>query len=120
MFYVGWGGFIGSVIRFLIADTLKSSSFPYATLIANFLGCFIIGILMYYFLYKSENMNLRLFFVTGIMGGLTTFSTFSYETFNLMKNGEILKALINASISVLGCLILTAMGYKLASLIFIK
>ena len=116
---VGFGGFIGSIIRFLITNNVKSVSFPYATLVANFMGCFIIGALMFYFSYKSENTNLKLFLVTGIMGGLTTFSTFSYETFNLMKNDEILKAFTNIFVSFSGCLLLTFLGFKISSL-FIK
>lgn len=115
---VGFGGFIGSIIRFLIANNVKSVSFPYATLVANFMGCFIIGALMFYFSSKSENTNLRLFLVTGIMGGLTTFSTFSYETFNLLKNEEFLKAFTNIFVSFTGCLLLTFLGFKISSLFY--
>lgn len=111
--FVGLGGFIGSILRYLLSISIKSLNFPYSTLIANFLGCFTIGFLMYYFL-KNTNPNLRLFLITGMMGGLTTFSTFSFETFNLIKHEEFLKALINVSISVIGCLLLTALGFRFA------
>ncbi|MFN8673977.1 MAG: fluoride efflux transporter CrcB [Candidatus Sericytochromatia bacterium] len=116
---VGLGGFLGSSLRYLISLPLaKYNNFAYATLIANFLGCFIIGILMNLFTSKINNIELRLFLVTGIMGGLTTFSTFSYETFYFIRNTEYLKAIANIFISLFGCLFLTSLGYILSEKIF--
>jgi len=84
--YVGFGGFLGASLRYLISLVLHKSIF--ATLLANILGCFLIGIV----LTKVENQPLKLFLATGFLGGLTTFSTFSFETFRLLENGMFFKA----------------------------
>ena len=86
--YVGLGGFIGASSRYLISIAFTKSEF--ATFLANVIGCFLIGII----LTKVENQALKLFLVTGFLGGLTTFSTFSLETFRLIENGMFFKAAI--------------------------
>lgn len=97
--YVGIGGFIGATIRYLItiqSAKLFNSSIPLGTLIANVLGGFIIGVIME--ISMSTDLispNLKLFLTTGIMGGLTTFSTFSYETISLLGDGKYLLGLGN-------------------------
>lgn len=114
--FVGIGGGLGAVFRFVIgffATKFISAQFPYGTLIANFLGCFTIGILMAIFTHKIEHNEMKLFFTTGMMGGLTTFSTFSYESISMLKNHDFTKGYINISVSLLGCLTLTFLGYKL-------
>jgi CrcB protein len=91
---VGLGGFVGSVARYLVAilfATQVSSVFPFATLIVNVLGCFLIGILFA----LSDRGNIlspewRILLTTGFCGGFTTFSTFSYESLRLIQDGEIL------------------------------
>jgi CrcB protein len=111
------GGGIGSVLRFFITfftAKLIPSQFPYGTLAVNFLGCFMIGILIAVFTHKIENLELKLFFITGMMGGLTTFSSFSLETVNLLREDQGLKAIINISASVFGCLLLTFMAYRMS------
>ena len=89
---VGIGGFIGASMRYLISiqsSKLLNSSIPLGTLIANVLGGFLIGVIME--ISMSTDLispNLKLFLTTGIMGGLTTFSTFSYETISLLSDGK--------------------------------
>ncbi len=89
---VGIGGGIGSIFRYLTSVFVAkyyANSFPLATLIANILGCFLIGIIMG-FLSKSQfgSQDLKWLLVTGFCGGYTTFSAFGYENINLMQNGN--------------------------------
>jgi fluoride exporter len=90
---VGVGGMAGSLIRFLVSYFIQnkiSSSFPFGTLTVNVLGCFIAGVI-YALSEKSQiSIEWRLLLLTGFCGGFTTFSAFSYESINLLKNGEIL------------------------------
>jgi len=113
VFYVGLGGFIGASLRYLIS--LQSSkifnfNIPMGTLIVNVLGGFFIGFIMELSLSTDIiSPDLRLFLTTGILGGLTTFSTFSYETVGLLNSGSYLwgslNILLNLSLSLLGVVI---------------
>jgi len=99
---VGTGGFVGSVFRFLISGFVQKISsliaFPIGTLSVNLLGCFIFGFLIQF----AESHNLfsgeaSMFVFVGILGGFTTFSTFSNDSFNLMRDGNYTSALISLS-----------------------
>lgn len=87
---IGTGSFIGGILRYLISFPLlhrHPDGFPWGTLLVNVLGCLCIGLLYGY----AERWNFpkewRLFLATGILGGFTTFSTFSNETVTLFNNG---------------------------------
>ena len=91
--YVGIGGCIGAIFRYLISifsNKIFTYKLPVGTLIANILGAILIGAIMQITI-KTDIISpqMKLFLTTGIMGGLTTFSTFSYETMSLIEKGNI-------------------------------
>ncbi len=105
LIYVGIGGFIGAIFRYIItinSTRLFNTQIPFGTLIVNILGGILIGFVMEITL-KSDMISndLRLLIVTGILGGLTTFSTFSYETINLFSVGNYFSATLNIFLNVL-------------------
>ncbi len=94
LFLIGTGGFIGSILRYLVStyaqQLSKSIQFPFGTLTVNIVGCALVG-----FLAELADQRgvitgeTRAFLIVGILGGFTTFSTFGNETMNLMRNGEL-------------------------------
>jgi fluoride exporter len=106
------GGFIGTVLRFLTGEWLHSNQeLPMGTLTVNLLGCFVLGILFRYC--KEIYPKIYLFLGTGLLGAFTTYSTFSVETLNLIKNSQYIYAITYILISVVGGLSLTFLGYRL-------
>ncbi|KRQ87934.1 putative fluoride ion transporter CrcB [Caloramator mitchellensis] len=103
VFYVGIGGFIGASLRYLIslwAAKVFNFEIPMGTLIVNIIGGFLIGFIMEISLSTDLiSSELRLFITTGILGGLTTFSTFSYETINLLSDGSYIWGTLNAALN---------------------
>lgn len=100
---VGAGGFAGAILRYLagLVPFKLNSGFPIKTLLINIIGAFVIGIITAA-AGKSENVNpnLVLFLQVGVCGGFTTFSTFAYETFDLIKNGSSFVAFVYMALSV--------------------
>jgi CrcB protein len=114
---VGVGGFLGSVLRYLVSLWTQSkgwTAFPWATLIVNVLGCFLITLIATIALSITMRSNLRLFLTTGIMGGLTTYSTFNYETIQNFQNRAPLTAFANIGATLVACFIAGLLGIALA------
>lgn len=103
--YLAIGGLSGTFARYFLAGAvyeLLGTRFPYGTLIVNLFGCFIIGI----FTTIAENKflinpNLKVLLMIGFCGAFTTFSTFIFETSNLIRDGETSRAFINVILSVI-------------------
>ena len=111
---IGLGGFIGTVLRYVSQQFIYRfypATFPFGTLSVNLLGCLLIGI----FYSVSEKGTLlspewRLFLTTGLCGGFTTFSTFSYESVQLLNDGEYSYVAVYAIASVVFGILATLFG----------
>ena len=114
---VGIGGGIGSIFRYLTAMFVAKyfqPSFPWATFVANILGCLIIGLLLGFFeRHQIINPDLKYLFVTGFCGGYTTFSTFAAENVNLFNSGNSLTAFAYIAASIIVGLFAVWLGLML-------
>jgi CrcB protein len=109
--FVGAG--IGAIARFALGEALNRMlpALPLGTLAANLIGGYLIGVAIALFAWRSELSPLwRLFAITGVLGGLTTFSTFSAEVVNALERGQPGWALAIAAAHLAGSLLLTALG----------
>jgi CrcB protein len=117
---VSIGGAFGSSLRYLTSFFMQkyfSQSFPWGTLIANILGCLIIGVLMGYFTKAQINNNdYRLLMITGFCGGYTTFSAFALENFSFWQHGNTSTAIIYTAISVIGGFFAVFSGYAISKI----
>jgi CrcB protein len=119
LIYIGLGGFIGSVSRFLLAGMTQRLAgdawFPLGTLVVNVLGCFVIGLLGGLVEHRDLlNAELRLFLLVGVLGGFTTFSTFGYETLTLLREAQFFAAVGSVFLHVVLGLAAVWMGYSLS------
>lgn len=113
---IGFGSFLGGIARYLITLLIQNkilSTFPYGTLAVNVIGCFLIGIVYGLSVRGNINVEWRLFLATGFMGGFTTFSSFSNDTVNLLRDAQYWQAFSYVAISVLIGLIATFGGISL-------
>jgi len=115
---VAIGGAIGSVLRYLVhthSATWFGSAFPVGTLLVNVLGSLLIGFLSFLLLERFiVSDEIRFAILVGLLGGFTTFSTFSLETLNLIQQGNFLNAFANIFASVILCLLACFVGLSLA------
>lgn len=115
---VAIGGALGSMARYGAASAVNrfaQSSFPWGTLAVNIAGSFLIGLVMVLLMKAGEwRESSRLLLVTGILGGFTTFSSFSWETWKLIEDGRLVMAMTNIIASAGICLVATVAGAMLA------
>ncbi len=111
---IGTGGFIGSVCRYLLSQLIQLKApggFPWGTLVVNILGCFLIGLVFAVANRGSLPNEWKLFLVTGLLGGFTTFSAFSNETVLMLRDGQYLPAASYVLASILVGIAATFLGY---------
>jgi CrcB protein len=121
LFAVMGGGVVGCVLRWLAGVWLNNrwSGFPLGTLFVNCVGGLLIGAALVWF-QRMPNETLRLLVVTGVLGGFTTFSSYSVESLIMLQRGEWLLAMTHTAAHVLGAIICAALGFRLCQLIFVE
>lgn len=114
LFAIAAGGALGAVMRFLMTNgvhRLLGRDFPYGTLMVNILGSLLVGLLFAILVEKlAVSMIWRSAVLVGVIGGFTTFATFSFETLALIEAGNLSKAFLNIFFSVVLCLAATWIG----------
>jgi fluoride exporter len=107
-FWICLGGAAGTGARYLVAVWAAQrlgSAFPYGTLIVNLIGCFIIAAAMHVGLALAWSATLRAAITIGFIGGLTTYSSFNYETMRLVEEGVPVTAVVNLAVTLFGGLL---------------
>jgi CrcB protein len=117
---VGIGGCLGAIARYWLAGLVQRSSngeFPFGTLAVNVLGCLVLGYVIGLVEYRQLfGPNMRLFLTVGVLGGFTTFSTFGYETFALLRDNEHWLALANVAANTVVGVVAVVIGWTIAKL----
>jgi CrcB protein len=117
---IGTGGFIGALARYGLSGLVQRqawlSTFPYGTLVVNLLGCLAIGVIAG--LVESRQLfgpEFRTFALIGVLGAFTTYSTFGYETFAMLRDTEYIRAALNVGTHVVLGLAVVWLGYALTT-----
>ena len=121
LLFIGLGGFIGSILRYLVSKLNLSVHFlsiPVGTLSVNIIGSLVIGFIAGIAM-KSEiiSPDVRLFLMVGVCGGFTTFSSFSLENMMLLQNGQYFSALIYTLSSVIFSIMAVYLGYIISNIL---
>jgi CrcB protein len=119
---IGTGGFLGSTLRFLasgfFATSIVMPEFPIGTLLVNAIGCLLIGVITAILeLAQPSSQDLRLFLITGMLGGFTTFSAFGMETITLLRRDLYLSAALYVFLSVIMGVLAVWIGLRSVELI---
>lgn len=116
--YVGIFGALGGMCRYAFNLWLSGGSFPYATLVVNLIGCFLLAFLMQFLAEKSRISLVILNGIgTGFIGAFTTFSAFSVDTIQLLQKGQFLLAMSYVLASLIGGLLMVKFGRMLSDML---
>ena len=119
---IGSGGFLGAVLRAYLNGLINSKihhALPLGTLGVNLIGSFIMGSLFAYFIHTTMlSVHMKSFLTTGLLGALTTYSTFAMETFFLLEGGSLILAAINMSLNMFGTILMAGSGYYIVNTLF--
>lgn len=111
-------GAVGCGLRYLIgiaAVNRLPAGFPYGTLIVNLVGSFVIALVLEIAIRSTDfSPTLRLALTTGFLGGLTTYSSFNYESSQMLLNGQVTRGLVNVLVTLVGCFLMGLLGLAIA------
>ncbi|NOY83829.1 MAG: fluoride efflux transporter CrcB [Nitrospirae bacterium] len=121
--FIGLGGFLGAILRYWVSGWAQnlsgSASFPYGTLAVNLMGCLAVGLLSQWAeVSQIITPETRLFLFIGLLGAFTTFSTFSNETLNLLRDGQTFLSLMNIGASLFLGLLAVWLGHRFGQIIW--
>ena len=120
---VGFGGFIGAVLRYWVSGWVQSGfvTFPFGTLVVNFIGSLLLALIMYASEYRGFfGEEARVFLTIGVLGSFTTMSTFSYESIKLLEQDQHILFGLNLVGTITLCLLAVYLGKVLVTVTGLK